>query len=155
MLARAGLQRLGREAEAGAVLDPAQFVPAPGQGTLALQSRADDAPVREAVAAICDEDAFTCLLAERALAGALGASCHTPLGAHAELRDAELRVRAWVGLPDGSKWASDELSGDAHDPERLGVAVAERLLLAGAGEILREAEELAAREARAHAAVGR
>ena len=140
VLARAGLQRLGREAEIGAVLDLARFVPAPGQGTLALQGRADDAAMHAAVQAIADERAFACLRAERALARALGASCETPLGAHA--RDAGcgcLELRAWVGLPDGSAWIADGVLGGFYDPEELGRRVAERLLSAGAGELLRAA----------------
>jgi hydroxymethylbilane synthase len=140
VLARAGLQRLGREAEAGAVLDPARFVPAPGQGILALEGRAGDSAIEEAVLAINDTDAFACLRAERALASALGASCHTPLGAHAVPPGCGcLNLRAWVGLPDGSAWVSDELLGGFYDPEALGRRVAERMLAAGAGELLTEA----------------
>jgi hydroxymethylbilane synthase len=173
VLARAGLQRLGRESEIGAVLDPERFVPAPGQGVLALEGRADDARVREAVEKITDADAFACLLAERAVAHALAATCHTPLGAYAMPAGCgRLNLRAWVGLPDGSAWVSDELAetgtdqGDArsaripgsasaegaclpasvggfYDPEALGRQVAERLNAAGAGELLRRAEEMA------------
>lgn len=140
VLARAGLQRLGREDSVGTVLDPARFVPAPGQGTLALQARADDVRVQDALARIIDPDAFACLLAERALARALDASCHTPLGANAALADGCMRMRAWVGLPDGSSWVSDELVADAADPEALGRKVAERIKGAGGAEILRAAE---------------
>lgn len=129
VLARAGLQRLGREAEIGAVLDPALFVPAPGQGTLALEARAGDAPVQEAVAAIVDRDTFQCLLAERAAARALSADCHTPFGAHARPRDGALHMRAWLGLPQESGWASDELCGDACDPQTLGRELGERIAL--------------------------
>ena len=128
VLARAGLQRLGREAEAGGVLDLERFVPAPGQGILALEGRVEDPSTRAAVEAITDEDAFACLLAERALARELGASCHTPLGAYAVPAGCGcLQLRAWVGLPDGSAWASDELLGGFYDPEALGRRVAERL----------------------------
>jgi hydroxymethylbilane synthase len=130
VLARAGLQRLGREDAVGAVLDPARFVPAPGQGTLALEARADDAGTQDALAAIVDADAFTCLLAERALARTLGADCYTPLGAHATPLAGQLRLRAWLGLVDGSAWTSDELVGAANDPEALGREVAERIALA-------------------------
>jgi hydroxymethylbilane synthase len=143
VLARAGLQRLGREDAVGAVLDPARFVPAPGQGTLALQARSDDAPAQEALARIGSADSLACLLAERALARSLGADCDTPLGAHAVVSNGSLRLRAWVGLPDGSTWASDELDGDAADPPALGREVAARLEHAGAREILRRAHELA------------
>ncbi len=83
VLARAGLQRLGREQEIGAVLDPAGFVPAPGQGTLALQARQDDERTHAALRAVGDEETLACLLAERALARAL----------HAELRHAARGTR--------------------------------------------------------------
>ncbi|MGH2853149.1 MAG: hydroxymethylbilane synthase [Solirubrobacteraceae bacterium] len=148
VLARAGLQRLGREAEAAAVLDPARFVPSPGQGTLALEGRAEDERVGEAVEAITDAKAFACLRAERAVAHALGASCNTPLGALAlDYGCGCLHLRAWVGLPDGSAWVGDELLGGFYDPEQLGRRVAERLLSAGAGELLRRAEELSVEHA--------
>ncbi len=144
VLARAGLQRLGREREAGGVLDPLRFTPAPGQGVIALEGRASNSAARDAVRAVSDESAFSCLLAERAVAGALQASCHTPLGAACEPqgRD-ELLLRAWVGLPDGSAWASDELSGARAAPAQLGSLVAKRLRAAGAGELLERAEEMA------------
>jgi len=149
VLARAGLQRLGRQAEAGGTLDPTRFVPAPGQGTLALEGRAGDTQALETVQAITDADAFACLLAERALARELQASCNTPLGAHATPAGCGcLLLRAWVGLPDGSAWVSDELLGGFYDPEALGRRVAERLNAAGAREMLRQAEEMAAPGAR-------
>ena len=148
VLARAGLQRLARDDAAGGTLDPAQFVPAPGQGTLALQARSGDARVREALTPISDAGAFECLLAERALARALGADCHTPLGAHAVRVAGQLHVRAWVGLPDGSTWVSDELLGDEASPEELGRELATRLELVGAGEILARAREMALAQTR-------
>ena len=144
VLARAGLQRLGREDAVGAVLDPATHVPAPGQGVLALEGRAADARAREAADAISDRQTLTCLLAERALARELEASCHTPLGAHAApAGDGRLRLRAWLGLPDGSRWLSDELDGEQAAPAELGREVARRMRVAGAGELLRETERLA------------
>ncbi len=63
--------------------------------------------------------------------------------------DGALRLRAWVGLPDGSAWIDDELTSDVEQPQRLGVDVAERLALAGATEILRSAGERAAERAAA------
>jgi hydroxymethylbilane synthase len=133
VLARAGLERLGRGAEAGGVLDPERFVPAPGQGCLALETRADAGGPATAAAGVTDPAARACLTAERALVRRLGASCDTPAGAHAvPARGGGLRVTAWVGLPDGSAWVRD--AQVAEDPEALGAAVAERLLAAGAGE---------------------
>jgi hydroxymethylbilane synthase len=144
VLARAGLERLGRASEIGGTLELGRFVPAPGQGILALEGRADDARARAAVAAITDRVSFCALRAERALAAELAASCNTPLGAHAA-PDGEdgLLLSAWVGLPDGSAWVSDELRGRLGQPEALARLVAERLKLAGAGELLARAEEIA------------
>lgn len=144
VLARAGLQRLGREREATAGLDPAVFVPAPGQGALALQGRCDDEPTIAAVRPICDPLATASLAAERSLARELGADCDTPLGAHASpCGEDGLALRAWVGLPDGSRWAVDELEGGLADPEGLGLAVAARLAAVGAQELLDGAREAA------------
>jgi hydroxymethylbilane synthase len=143
VLARAGLERLGRAQEAGGALDPSRFVPAPGQGTLALQARADDEATCRRLAAIGDEGALACLLTERALAAALGASCDTPLGAWAVRDGGRIVLRAWVGLPDGSEWIADELAGDAGDAEGLGRAVAQRMQAAGADQLLRRAGEAA------------
>jgi hydroxymethylbilane synthase len=145
VLARAGLQRLGREQEAGGVLDPQRFVPAPGQGVIALEGRADDDAAGAAARAVSDAPSFACLRAERALARELGASCNTPLGAAAEtLAGGTMRMRAWIGLPDGSAWLSDEWHGQSTEPEELGARIAGRMLSAGARDLLRRAEEMAA-----------
>jgi hydroxymethylbilane synthase len=144
VLAGAGLRRLGRESEIGAELDPERFVPAPGQGTLALEGRSDDVRAREAAESVTDGEAFACLLAERALARELAATCHTPVGAYAlPTGGGSLRLHAWVGLPDGTAWVSDELSGELADPAAAGRRVAERLDAAGAGELLRRGKEMA------------
>ena len=143
VLARAGLQRLRLESHIGAVLDARRFVPAPGQGVLALEGRAGDERALHAAGAIGDEVTFACLRAERALARELKASCNTPLGVHAVAYGAHLVLRAWVGLPDGSEWVLDELDGELATPEPLAREVAARLRLAGAGEILAESDRLA------------
>ncbi len=144
VLAHAGLQRLGIESQVGGVLDARRFVPAPGQGVIALQGRAQDETARLAAMAITDAPSLACLTAERSCARELGASCHTPLGAHATVAaDGRMRLRAWVGLPDGSAWAEDELWGQAQDPAALGREVAERLRAVGAGELLSQAQEMA------------
>ena len=144
VLARAGLERLGRAEETGATLDAALFVPAPGQGTLALEARSGDEAVRAAAAQVTDRQALACLAAERALTAALGASCHTPIGAHAQaLPGGVLELRAFVGAPDGSAWVRDRLEGSADQPEVLGRRVGERLLAAGAGDLLQAAHATA------------
>jgi hydroxymethylbilane synthase len=140
VLAQAGLDRLGRGDE-GAPLP--QLVPAPGQGCLALEARSQDTAAGVAAAGPTDPAAFTELSAERALVTALAASCHTPIGAHAVASAGAITLSAFVGLPDGSHWIRDELSGDSADPAALGQMVGERLLAAGANELLAEAESVA------------
>jgi hydroxymethylbilane synthase len=141
VIARAGLERLGRTEE-GVPLP--ELVPAPGQGCLALEARADDDAAIEAAADLTDRDAVVALTAERALVTALDATCHTPIGAHAVADGEALRLTAFVGLPDGSHWIRDELEGDPGDPAALGREVAGRLEAAGARDVLAAAERAAA-----------
>jgi hydroxymethylbilane synthase len=141
VLARAGLVRLGRS-DAGETLS--ELVPAPGQGCLVLEARSDDRAASDAAAHLTDEGALGALTAERAVVTALGATCHTPIGAHARRVDDALRLSAFVGLPDGSHWIRDELDGgDPPDPASLGRNVARRLEEAGARDLLAEAERVA------------
>jgi hydroxymethylbilane synthase len=135
VLALAGLQRLGRESEAGGILS--ELVPAAGQGALALQARPGTLDP-QLLARVTDAEALACVSAERTLVHALGASCNTPVGANARsLGDGRLELVGWVGLPDGSAWLSDTVQGDAAE---VGAGCAERMLAAGAAELLREAE---------------
>jgi hydroxymethylbilane synthase len=142
VLAMAGLERLNRTEAVGCTLD--SLVPAPGQGTLVLETRADDAATRSALSAIDDPHVAAGLAAERALARALGATCNTPLGVHAELSDdGAMTLRAFLGLPDGSTWLRDELTDPlGASPERLGEEMAERMRSAGADELLDACEAL-------------
>jgi hydroxymethylbilane synthase len=136
VLASAGLERLGRGSE-GAPIPKSSLVPAAGQGCLALEARAGDAKVADAAAAITDRTALTTLTAERAVVAALDASCHTPVGAHGTLGDEKrLQLIAFVGMPDGSHWIRDELDADGSDPTAAGREIAQRLLAAGAAELL-------------------
>ena len=81
---------------------------------------------------------MACVGAERDLVHALGASCNTPVGAHARpLSDGRLTLVGWVGLPDGSEWLRDEVTGDATD---VGSRCSERMLAAGAARLLAAAE---------------
>lgn len=141
VLAAAGLVRLGRTDVIGAILS--ELVPAAGQGTLALEARTDDERALSAALAITHEPTWLALQAERALVSLLHASCNTPLGAHATIGEQGIVLRTFVGLPDGSAWLRDE-APSAQRPEQAGALAAQRLLAAGAGELLRRAEELTA-----------
>jgi hydroxymethylbilane synthase len=143
VLAQAGLDRLGRGAE-GRPLDPALFVPAPGQGCLALEGRTGDSATSETAHRLTDLTALAQLAAERAAVRALEATCHTPIGAHCVADGDRLRLTVFAGLPDGSEWIRDELDGDGDDAAALGTEVADRMLAAGAAELLAEAERAVA-----------
>jgi len=141
VLAQAGLDRLGRGNE-GRPLDPAVFVPAAGQGCLAVELRDADVPANQVVLGLTDFTTQSCLTEERAVVRQLGATCDTPIGVHAvRTEDDALRVTAFVGLPDGSRWIRDELEMPFSQATSLiGHNVAERLRMAGADELLAEAE---------------
>ncbi len=142
VLAAAGLRRLGREAEIGFAIPVETMVPAAGQGALALQVRHGDAEATEVAARAADADAVRELTAERAAVTLLDATCATPIGVHARIEGERLRLDAFVGLPDGSEWLRDSLDGEAKQPAAAGALLAERLLAAGAREILERAEAL-------------
>ena len=123
VLAAAGLRRLGLGDRIGELLDPERFVPAPGQGILALEGPTIPGGV-------ADEDAVAALAAERAVVEALGASCTTPVGCH----DDGHGLSVYVGTPDGGSWLRDRVvAGDA--PARAALAI-ERLELLGARALL-------------------
>lgn len=144
VLAVAGLRRLGREAEIAFRFGADQMVPAPGQGSLALQARAGDKEPATLAAGISDREALIEFTAERAAVAKLGASCETPVGICARHLDGTLAVAGFAGLPDGSEWVRDALRGDPEQPAALGDALAERMLAAGAGDILERAKDGAA-----------
>jgi hydroxymethylbilane synthase len=140
VLAAAGLARLDRAGE-GSPVDAELLTPAPGQGCLALEARADDKRIRSLAGSVTDHATLTAFTAERALVDGLDATCDTPVGAFAELVDGGdvLRVSAFAGLPDGSTWVRDAVVGDGRYPAALGREMAERMLAAGAGEVLEAA----------------
>jgi hydroxymethylbilane synthase len=127
ILAAAGLRRLGLEAEIGALLDPAVFVPAPGQGALAVEGRAIPA-------GLVDAGADAALRAERFVVEALEATCDTPVGVHHD----GTALHAFVGMPDGSAWLRDSVV--ARDAAPL---LVERLESMGARDLLARAAAMA------------
>jgi hydroxymethylbilane synthase len=140
VLAAAGLRRLGREDEIGFALPVEQMCPAAGQGALALQVRSDDTRAGDPAAGINDLKAMQELTAERTVVALLQATCNTPLGVHAQVDGDALAIDAFVGLPDGSEWIRDRLDGRAEEPSLAGAELTQRLLGAGAREILDRAE---------------
>ena len=140
LLAHAGLSRLGRLDEVTESLDPLQMLPAPGQGALAIECRADRPDLIVALKPLDDPDTRACVSAERALLAALEAGCTAPVGALAEVVEgehgAELSLRAFAGSPDASFELRRSRVGPLGDPERLGRDLAAVLLADGAADII-------------------
>jgi hydroxymethylbilane synthase len=142
ILAAAGLQRLERTDEAAFFFSYDELTPAAGQGSLALEARAGDVRAIAAAATIEDVVAQAELRAERAAVAALEASCHTPVGILARVDGDSLLISGFAGLPDGSEWVRDRVSGGAGDPEAAGQELAQRMAAAGATELLERAGEM-------------
>lgn len=139
VLAAAGIHRLGRSGEISFCFSLEEMTPAPGQGTLVIEARDGDEESATVAGRIADSGALTELTAERAATRALGATCDTPVGVCARFEGDELTVYGYAGLPDGSDWVRDVVRGDPEQPAILGDALAERMLLTGAGELLERA----------------
>jgi len=136
LLACAGLERLGIGHHVTEQLDLELSLPAVGQGVIGIECRADDDASRSALAALHHEDTFTRLRAERAFAATLGASCHSPIAAHATLDQGLLTVRGFIGAPEGDETYRDRISGTLADAESLGRALAARMQSSGAEALL-------------------
>ena len=120
LLAMAGLKRLGLAGAATAPLDLDDFIPAVGQGVIALETRAGDEATRTRLTAVGDAAAATALLAERAFLAVLDGSCRTPIAGHARLSDGALHFRGLIARPDGSASHAAERRGSVADAEALG-----------------------------------
>lgn len=140
VLARAGLLRLGREAEATEVLDPIQVLPAPGQGALACECRVDDDATARILAVLDDPETRAAVTAERSLLSALEAGCSAPVGALADVvwgdDGDELWLRAVVGDPSGSPTIRLSASGSLDEPEAVGERLAAEMLAEGADALM-------------------
>src|SRR5579863_8293248 len=102
VLAAAGLKRLGLMSAATAIFDADEFLPAVGQGAIAIETRTDYAKIRTLVAMVDDADTTTALAAERAFLAILDGSCRTPIGGHAQVFGDSVRFRGMILKPDGS-----------------------------------------------------
>lgn len=151
VLAYAGLLRLSRDGEVTEVLPPELMLPAPGQGALAVECRAEDEATAALLAALDDDSTRASVLAERALLATLEAGCAAPVGALAEVGSGDSRggggetvhnvdLRAVVFAPDGTASVRRTATGPLDEPERLGRELAAELLAGGAAALMGEQE---------------
>ena len=141
VLAAAGLRRLGFGARISVSVPLEECVPAPGQGIIAIEIRADDEKARKAVGRVNDDDASRALAAERALVTALGGGCQMPIGGIAlPAGDSDLELHAVVASLDGARIIRYKKAGPRANAEALGRDVAGELLKQGAEDILNDAK---------------
>ena len=129
ILALAGLRRLGLEQRATSIMSADEFLPAAGQGTIAVEIRDDDTATRYALAKIDHADTSIALACERAFLAALDGSCKTPIGAHATIEGDAIHFRGLIARPDG---------GAAHDTAAMGRRTDAAALGAECGHQLRK-----------------
>lgn len=136
ILAAAGLIRTELRHRIDEFIEPDIMLPAPGQGALALETRADDDLSIEVAYAIHDHLTDDRITAEREFLAGLGAGCMAPVGAHASVKGGVLTLEGWVAALDGSKVIRAETSGDASECADMGAELAADMLAQGAKELI-------------------
>ncbi|WP_082797927.1 hydroxymethylbilane synthase [Collimonas arenae] len=136
ILAAAGLKRLGLADRIKALIEPEQSLPAPGQGAMAIEIRADRTDLQQILAPLNHLPTAQAVTAERTLSRAFGGSCQIPLAAFATIAGDQMRLRAMIGTPDGKQVVTADASGAADAPDALGRKIAEALETQGAAAIL-------------------
>jgi hydroxymethylbilane synthase len=136
ILAAAGLKRLELAERITALLTPEESLPAVGQGALGIECRAEREDLVALLAPLNDAFTASCVVAERAFSRALAGSCTVPLAAYADKAVAGMRLRGFVGAPDGTRVVHGEREGPTGAAEAIGRELAEDMRQRGAEEIL-------------------
>src|SRR5690242_16734390 len=133
LLASAGLKRL--EIEAGTSIPTEIILPAPGQAVIGMECRTNDTRTQSVLSTVSNGITYSCVMAERAFARALGGTCHSPIAAFCVLEDGDLRMRAQIFSENGKDKVEERAvfdCGDVKTPEKLA-----REMLARAPESIR------------------
>ena len=141
ILARAGVERLGLAEKISFSFDPEQFIPAPAQGALAVQTRADDIEMNKLLKVIDDEKARLITLAERQILVTMQCGCHAPVGAFAKITGRDMEIHAFISNVDGSNFIKRRITGPAEKAVALAEQLAKDLLAAGGRQILDSLEK--------------
>ena len=141
ILARAGIERLGLTGKISFTFDPNQFIPAPAQGALAVQTRTDANQTSGLIASIDDEKLRTVTFAERKILTTMQCGCHAPVGAFAKIMGYFIEITAFISNLDGTNFIRRQAIGPAVDAEHLAENIANDLLASGGKKILRDLEK--------------
>ena len=136
IVAAAGLVRLGLEDRILDPLDPDRYLPAGGQGALAVEVRIDDEEIQELMARIDVPRVSAQVRAERGFLAEVGGDCHTAVAVHANMHGLRLRLRALVLSTDGQRRIEGSAEGALESPETLGITLGSELLQRGAERLL-------------------
>jgi hydroxymethylbilane synthase len=136
VLAAAGVIRLAYDTQVSEYLDPDLMLPAAGQGALCVETRRNDPPVLDLMSGLDHPDTRAAVLGERAFLNSLQGGCQVPIAAHGRIEEDQLVLTGLVAAVDGSRVIRDCLSGPKAFPEKIGLALAERLRSMGADDIL-------------------
>jgi hydroxymethylbilane synthase len=141
ILARAGVERLGLAKRISFCFEPRDFIPAPAQGALAVQTRADDTATNRLIAAIDDKKMRTVTLAERQILVTMQCGCHAPAGAFAEIDGDDIKIRAFISDYEGKNFIRWEITGPTDQAKKSAEKLAKELLEAGGRETLKKLEK--------------
>jgi hydroxymethylbilane synthase len=136
ILAAAGLKRLELSDRIAHELEPDWMLPAGGQGAVGIECRTDDQKTLDYLAPLNHPTTASRVIAERAVNHSLQGGCQVPIGVYATINHQTIHIKGLVGEVDGSRIIEDEISGDVESADALGIELANKLLAAGAGEIL-------------------
>ena len=136
VLAAAGLHRLGRKDAIAEYFEPEQFVPAVGQGVIALETLESRSDVTDIARSVDHAETRAAVTAERAFLATIRGGCSAPTSAHAVVNGKSIRIHAFAADKDASSVLRSSVEGDASDPASAGIAVARKLLDSGAAELL-------------------
>jgi hydroxymethylbilane synthase len=140
ILARAGIERLGLGRKISFCFDTDQFVPAPAQGALAVQTRTDDIATGELIAAINDTNASMITFAERQVLMTMQCGCHAPVGAFAKIVGDDIEITAFISDLQGQNFIKRHIKGPAKQAANLAEKIANELLSSGGKKILQSIE---------------
>lgn len=138
ILAAAGVKRLGLAENVTEYIDPQISLPAIGQGALGIECRVDDRELNDMISFFNHNDSRVCVTGERALLRRLEGGCQVPIACYGQMKNGNLHLTGLVGSVDGKRIVKDVIEGPADKAEKMGVALAEKLLSQGADVILRE-----------------
>jgi hydroxymethylbilane synthase len=137
ILARAGLERLGLAARISHIFSPLEFVPAPAQGALAIETRSDDRDAIELIATLDDPRSRASALAERKVLAIMEGGCHAPIGVYAQMDGQNMTLHGFIADIEGERCVNRSLSGTIEAWPSLAEQLAKEMLAAGGAEILK------------------